>query len=185
MLGSLAKSRGQRDMGTLHKLSDYRSSLKKSPNQSDTATAWSLYHQASAIDETDRVGAMKLYEEAIRLDPYLDIAYTNLGNCYFNVHDVTAAKKLYERALQVNPHQPEALYNLGFMLLGDGDAEKSIDFFTRSLTEDPKFSDAHFNIAMAYEQLGRQGLAKQHWKAYVALEPKGMWSEIAWRHLRE
>lgn len=173
-------------MGELIHLKDYRKpSTAKAEDRA--RSAWELYNRASAIDEdrTKYWEAVELYKRAIELDPYLSIAHTNLGNCYFRLHNAEKAKELYEQAIEVDPAQPEALYNLGCLLLESGQGVESINFFLRALDADPQFSDAHFNLAMAYEQTDQAEKAQPHWRMYIKLEPSGTWTEIARRHIND
>jgi DNA-binding transcriptional MerR regulator len=148
-------------------------------------TAYDLYAQASSLDENPATfdEAEALYRRAIRLDPSLAIAYTNLGNIRFRRGDDGAAIELYRRAIDIDPQQPEAHYNLGYVMLEKGDARGAVAFFERALASDPRFADAHFNLAMAYEQLGERARARPHWKRYLELEPTGTWADIARDHL--
>jgi tetratricopeptide (TPR) repeat protein len=149
-------------------------------------TAYDLYVQASALDENSSTydQAEALYERAIKLDPSLAIAYTNLGNIRFRRGDEPGAEKLYRRAIEIDPHQPEAHYNLGYVMLERGEARLATDHFAHALEGDPRFADAHFNLAMAWEQVGDHARARPHWKKYLDLEPSGTWSDIARDHLK-
>jgi tetratricopeptide (TPR) repeat protein len=159
--------------------------LRPSAGRDRARTAYELYLQASQLDEDPATmdGAERLYRRAVELDPWLTIAYTNLGNVRFRRHDLEGAEALYRKALELDPRQPEAQYNLGYLILERGQAEESIPFFVGALDADPKFADAYFNLAMAYEQSGQTDKARPYWRSYVELEPHGTWSEIARRHL--
>jgi tetratricopeptide (TPR) repeat protein len=159
--------------------------LRPNAGRDRARTAYELYLQASQLDEDPNTmdDAEKLYERVIALDPWLAIAYTNMGNIRFRRHDVDGARDLYQRALEIDPRQPEAQYNLGYVTLERGDPEAAIGLFRGAIESDPKFADAYFNIAMAYEQLGQARQARSYWKHYVDLEPHGAWAEIARRHL--
>lgn len=146
--------------------------------------AYRLYCEADRLDESpDTVSrAIDLYKQALKLDPRLHIAMTNLGNCYFRQYNPAAARTYYQKAIELNPEQPEALYNLGYLELEAGNAVAAIPLFKRALAADPQFADAWFNLAMALEQTGAP--AKLQWQRYLSLEPsKPTWSEIARRHL--
>jgi tetratricopeptide (TPR) repeat protein len=159
--------------------------LRPSAGRERARTAYELYLRASQLDEDALTmdEAEGLYRKAIELDPWLAIAYTNLGNIRFRRHDPDGAKALYKKALDVDPRQPEAQYNLGYVMLECGQPEASIPLFRGAIEADPKFSDAYFNLAMAFEQVGSAQEARPYWKSYIALEPKGTWTEIAKRHL--
>ncbi len=159
--------------------------LRPSAGRERARTAYELYLKASQLDEdpATMVDAEHLYQEALRLDPWLAIAYTNLGNIRFRMHDPDGAEQLYRKALEIDPKQPEAQYNLGYVMLERGLPEASIELFLGAIEADPKFSDAYFNLAMAYEQVGDTRRARPYWENYIALEPAGTWTEIAKRHL--
>jgi tetratricopeptide (TPR) repeat protein len=160
--------------------------LRPETSQARARTAYDLYVQASALDEDPATynQAEELYERAIRLDPSLAIAYTNLGNIRFRRGDEASAMDLYRRAIEVDTRQPEAHYNLGYVMLERGDARAATAYFEQALLGDPRFADAHFNLAMAWEQLGERGRARPHWRKYLELEPSGTWADVAREHLK-
>ena len=159
--------------------------LRPSAGRERARTAYELYLRASQLDEnpTSMEEAARLYEEAIQIDPWLAIAYTNLGNIRFRCNDPDGAECLYRKALEMDPNQPEAQYNLGYVMLERGLPEAAIPLFEGALKADPKFSDAYFNLAMALEEIGASSRARNYWRSYIALEPSGAWTEIARRHL--
>ena len=83
----------------------------------------------------------------------------------------------------MDPQQPEAHYNIGYVALEHGDSATAIPHFEKAILSDARFADAHFNLAMALEQAGLVGRAREHWRRYLELEPTGTWAEIARRHL--
>jgi DNA-binding transcriptional MerR regulator len=148
-------------------------------------TAYDLYVRASQLDEDpDTIDeAEALYRHALELDPFLAIAYTNLGNIRFRRGDEDGAEKLYQKALSLDTTQPEAQYNLGYVMLERGHPGEAIDFFKGAIASDPQFADAYFNLAMAYEQAGDAAKARPCWRRYLEIEPTGTWAEIAKKHL--
>ena len=160
--------------------------LRPQMGSSRARTAYDLYVQASTLDEDPATydQAEELYGRAIRMDPSLAIAYTNLGNIRFRRGDEPGAEVLYRRALDIDPQQPEAHYNLGYVMLERGEAQTATKYFEQAVVGDPRFADAHFNLAMAWEQLGERARARPHWKKYLDLEPTGTWAEIAREHLK-
>jgi DNA-binding transcriptional MerR regulator len=148
-------------------------------------TAYDLYVRGSQLDEDPATldEAEKLYQRALELDPWLGIAYTNLGNIRFRRGDEEAAEKLYRKALSLEGAQPEAQYNLGYVMLERGRPAEAIGFFKGAIASDPQFADAHFNLAMAFEQAGQPDRARPCWRRYLEIEPTGTWAEIARKHL--
>ena len=148
-------------------------------------TAYDFYTRASAKDEDPATfdEAEELYAQAIRFDPSLAIAYTNLGNVRFRRGDEEGALELYRKALRIDPLQPEAHYNIGYVALEHGEAKLAVTHFEQALESDVRFADAHFNLAMALERVRDVTRAKTHWRKYLELEPSGTWAEIARKHL--
>ena len=148
-------------------------------------TAYELYIRASQLDEDPATidEAESLYRRALEIDPWLAIAYTNLGNICFRKSDEVQAEALYRKALEIDATQPEAQYNLGYLMLENGRAAEAINFFKGAIRSDPRFADAYFNLAMAYEQIGEPSKAHPCWRKYLEIEPTGTWAEIARKHL--
>jgi tetratricopeptide (TPR) repeat protein len=159
--------------------------LRPTAGKERSKTAYSLYVRASQLDEDPATikDAEALYRQALELDPWLAIAYTNLGNICFRKGDEADAEKLYHRALEIDARQPEAQYNLGYIMLERGRASDSVPYFLGAIEADPRFADAYFNLAMAYEGVGDAHKARPCWKQYLDLEPAGTWAEIARKHL--
>jgi tetratricopeptide (TPR) repeat protein len=159
--------------------------LRPAAGKERSQTAYNLYVRASQLDEDPATmkDAEALYREALELDPWLAIAYTNLGNICFRKGDEVDAEKLYRRALEIDTRQPEAQYNLGYIMLERGKAVDAIPYFLGAIDADPRFADAYFNLAMAYEGIGDAVRARPCWKQYLELEPSGTWAEIARKHL--
>jgi tetratricopeptide (TPR) repeat protein len=159
--------------------------LRPSAGRERARAAYELYLEASALDENPSTleQAVELYKRALELDPWLAIAYTNLGNIAFRRQLNEEAETYYRKALEIDGRQPEAKYNLGYLMLERGEPERSVSFFRGAIDADPDFADAHFNLAMAYEQMGKADEARPFWESYIALEPDGTWTDIARRHL--
>jgi tetratricopeptide (TPR) repeat protein len=159
--------------------------LRPTAGRERARTAYELYLRASRLDEDPSTmqEAENLYRSALELDPWLTIAYTNLGNVRFRMQDIEGAEMFYRKALEIDGRQPEAQYNLGYLMLDRGEPQAAIPLFVGALSADPRFADAYFNLAMAYEQVGDAEKARPHWKTYISLEPEGTWTEIARRHL--
>lgn len=161
--------------------------LRREPSPPDRKQAYALYLEGCRLDEDAATldEAEARYREAIRLDPSLSNAITNLGNVRYRRGDVASAERLYRQALEVDPEQPEALYNLGFLRADQGNPADAAGLFAKALEADPTFADAHFHLALALEALGRGPEARSHWRAYLELDPDGEWSPVAREHLGE
>lgn len=147
--------------------------------------AYELYVRASQLDEDSATvdEAEALYRLATELDPWLAIAFTNLGNIHFRRGQEDSALTFYTRALAIDPAQPEAQYNTGYVLLDRGNPLEALPYFQGAVAADGRFADAHFYLAMTYESVGDSASARSSWESYLAIEPTGTWADIARRHL--
>lgn len=154
--------------------------LRPKPSPTAPAEAYRLYLEANAIDEQEPDRARAIYERALKLDPSLAIAWTNLGNLHYRARRRSDAADHYKTALQIAPGQPEALYNLGYLIHAhDHDPSQALSYYERAIANDPSFADAHYNAAEACEELGLFDRAIGHWRACVKLEPVGNWADTA------
>jgi tetratricopeptide (TPR) repeat protein len=64
-----------------------------------------------------------------------------------------------------------------------GKVEEARRHLRQALSVDPDYSDAHYNLAFVCEKLASFAEAREHWQAYVRLEPVGPWSAYARQRL--
>jgi len=148
--------------------------------------AYDLYVQGGKLDEDPATydEAEALYERALQFDPKLSICMVNLGNILYRRGQERRAESLYRQAIEIQHHNPEAHYNLGYLMLERGDCYGAAKSLREAVAQDSRFADAHFNLAMALEQMGKRGVARNHWCLYLDLEPNGTWADIARRHVQ-
>ncbi len=149
-------------------------------------TAYEHYLEGCRFDEDPQTmeRAAEAYVAALRLDPALGCAITNLGNLRYRQGRVEEAERLYVSAIAVDAEQPEAHYNLGFLELERDRPARALPHLERAVELDPGFADAHYNLASAYDSLGRTDEGLPHWNAYLELEPSGTWAAQARARLR-
>lgn len=157
----------------------------------DPERAQALYMQAGTLDESPSTyaEAEELYREAIRLDPSLAVARTNLGNIRFRRGALQEAIQHWQDASRIDPKQPEAYYNIGFAYLDESQPSKAVPFFRAALsvTEDGDriAADTHYNLASAFDEMGDVDSARVHWQKHVDLAPDGEWADYARKFLRD
>jgi tetratricopeptide (TPR) repeat protein len=113
--------------------------------------------------------AAAAYRRALKLDPGLAAALTNLGRLAHGRGEVAEARGSFEAALALDPDQPEARYNLAHLLIEAGEMDLAAAELRRVLQLDPDFADAHFNLASALEALGGRRQARNHLQRYLEL----------------
>jgi tetratricopeptide (TPR) repeat protein len=151
----------------------------------DPARAQELYVRGCELDEETQTlkQAEKLYREAIRLDPSLAIARTNLGNVRYRQGFKDEAVSHYQDALRIDPTQPEAPYNMGVILHDDGEPGRALPLFEMALRFCPKKddlrADIHYRIASSRDEVGDVEGARFHWKVCAELDPDSEWGRHA------
>jgi len=122
------------------------------------------------------------YEKAIALDPQSTGALVNLGTLFFNARQHAKAEKCYKRAVEVDPAYALAHFNLGNLYDERGDT-KALHHYTEALRLNPGYPDAHYNLALLFQSRGQSMQAVPHWRAYLKLDPRSHWADIARREL--
>jgi tetratricopeptide (TPR) repeat protein len=112
--------------------------------------------------------ARAAYEEALRRDPSLSAAWTNLGALVAHGGDLEGARACFERALQDDPEQPEALCNLAELALREGDAEGAVEAYRHVLRASPDWLEAHYGLARALLAVGGRVQALAHLERFCA-----------------
>lgn len=157
----------------------------------DPMRAHELYLQADKLDGTQHtlVEAERLYREAIRLDPSMAQAHTNLGNVLYQRGDLDAAIRQYQDALRIDPDQPEAVYNLGVLKHDSGEPDRAIALFELALKLCPRGDqlepDIQYRLGVSRDEIGDVYGARVHWHRLLELEPKGEWADYARKWLEE
>ena len=132
--------------------------------------------------------AMAAYRRALKLDPGLGAALTNLGALAHKRGDAAEARASFEAALALDPDLPEARYNLAHVLIESGEVELGAAELRRVLELRPDFADAHYNLATALESLGSRRQAQEHLARFLELGRQegrmaDAWMEEAQRRL--
>lgn len=85
--------------------------------------------------------------------------------------DPEAARAAYQRALELDPGLADAYVNLGRMAHEAGDARTAARCYHLALQRDDIDPVTHYNLALALEDLDRDGEAAAHYRRAVALNP--------------
>lgn len=138
-----------------------------------------------AEESGDKLRAIDLYEEILKLDPGYAAACINLGTLYFHQHKYAEAEEHYRRATIADPSYVLAYFDLGNVLDELERMDEAIAAYRQAVTLAPGYADAHYNLALAYERKGQQRAALRHWQCYVRLDNNGPWAEHARSQLRK
>jgi len=126
-----------------------------------------LFHEPTFTREGNRE-AMRLYEQALSIDPDYALAYTRIANILeLNARngwsndveaDLTRAVELAEKAAVLDPQDPKIHWSLGrsvARLRTPGALERGIEALQRAIELDPNFADAYAFLTVLYVADGR------------------------------
>jgi len=153
--------------------------------------AYDLYLQGreseSLFSPDSLAEALRLYGQAIEIDPNYSDAYARMANVHVVqvtlglVDDVESARSkgfsLAERAIEVDAENPFAHWTLGQILLRHGNSTS--DAFARSISEleraieiDPNYADAYAQLSFNYASDGRFEIAMRSIETAMRLNPR-------------
>jgi tetratricopeptide (TPR) repeat protein len=121
-----------------------------------TAQQW--YERGNAA--TDVSEKLRFYDEAIRLDPRLDLAYNNRAETRRTSGDAEGALEDCDVAIQLNPELAVAYSNRGLARLDKGDTEGALLDFSEAIRLRP-------DLALAYSNRGEARRASGDWEGAV------------------
>jgi serine/threonine protein kinase/tetratricopeptide (TPR) repeat protein len=125
--------------------------------------------------------AIKMFEEALRLDGDFALAHAGLGEAFWMKYEATKnaawverAQSASDRALVLDPNLPQVHVSLGIVYHGTGALENAVEEFRCALDLQPLNDGAHRWLGQCYSQMGESDLAREHFQKAVELRP-GYW----------
>jgi tetratricopeptide (TPR) repeat protein len=135
--------------------------------QAKLPTNW--FDQAEALEESDSIGAIDAYRQAIAADPSHLEAHINLGRLLHNTGRVALAESVYREAIAVCGSDALLLFNYGVLLDDMKRKKEALDAYEEALRIDPAFADCCYNLALLCDELGRRREAIRHMAKYRRL----------------
>ncbi len=114
--------------------------------------------------------ALVCYEEAIKEDPLLFDAYTNIGNIYarFNMDD--NAVEMYNKSIEINPQYEKAYFNLGHISLKNNKLNEAYEYYKLAYSLDPYYHLAYFYAGIVKERMGEIEKAKEFYSKTLSIK---------------
>jgi tetratricopeptide (TPR) repeat protein len=142
-------------------------------DRSDTSDAEQLLLTGNhSFARADYAGAIKLYEDVVRLRPRQAEALNNLGASLCKVGRYQQAEDYVRRAIEIKPNYPEAHNNLGSLRRWKGHFAGAEISLRRALKLKPTFIDARTNLGLALTYQGRLREAKVHFEKVLRVAPR-------------
>ncbi|MCZ6770534.1 MAG: winged helix-turn-helix domain-containing tetratricopeptide repeat protein, partial [Proteobacteria bacterium] len=159
---------------------------RKPPGNLD---AWELLQRGLShfyrINETDRTEAIRLFREAVALDPEFSAAHAHLAYALWASRSVTLdysedtekaaalARAAAEKAVSLDPNEPMAHFALGRLHIYSGEVDMAIGEMQTAISINPNFSRGHHGLGQAYYYCaGQMEQALPHFDAALRLSPR-------------
>ena len=127
-------------------------------------------------NQGDYQAAVQAYHRAVEQEPSDPILHFNLGNVLYASQQYHEAEQEFRRAVELDDDYVEGWNNLGTVLADMERYDDSIQAFDKAISVFPLYADAHFNMGDVLAAIGKESLAREHWRRYLQLDPKSPWA---------
>jgi tetratricopeptide (TPR) repeat protein len=148
--------------------------LIRSEKFSGQDLAIAFTNRGSAYDDKrDEDRAIADHDQAIKIDPTLDLAFNNRANAYGRKGEIDRAIADYDEAIRLNPRFSAAFNNRGTTYRDDKrNAIRAIADYDEAIRINPKFADAYNNRGIALDNLGNRDRAQADYSSAIRFDPK-------------
>ena len=122
-------------------------------------------------EEGDLSGAVREFEEEIRLKPNMAKPYNNLGKAFALQTNIIKAGEMFSNAVRLDPGFAQARRNLGTALLQQGRVEAGLAEMKAGAALEPQNVDAHQKVAEALINYGKASEATAYCEMVVKARP--------------
>lgn len=120
---------------------------------------------------SDLIVAEKLYQEALKREPYNAEALHNLGVIALQQGKAQDAIRWLKKAIRRNPTYIDAYSNLGLALKGAGRLQDAAAAYRQAIAIGPDIAEIYANLGMVLKDLGLSDQSRAAFEAALALAP--------------
>ncbi|MGO9258101.1 MAG: VWA domain-containing protein [Bryobacteraceae bacterium] len=139
--------------------------------QNGTADANELLARGAQLIQSKPAEAVRVLQQALRLDPELPELRYQLGLAFHAIGDEADAEAELREAVSRTPDSAAAHNYLGIVLFDLGDAQAALEEFRAAAKLAPKDPNAHFNLGEALARTGDSHSAVEELRAATGLAP--------------
>ena len=119
----------------------------------------------------DYNGAIKLYNEAIEIDPNAAYTYNNRGIAYNDLGQNERAIQDYNKAIKLNPNLAELYNNRGLGYQALKQYERAIQDYNKAIQINPNLYQEYYNRGLVYQALKQYKRAIQDYNKAIQINP--------------
>lgn len=128
--------------------------------------------------------AIKIYCDAISIDPENYLSYAKTGLALWEKDYLEESIVAFHKSIELNPDFEIAQNNLGVVYLdGMGDPKESVDYFKKAININPNYTLAYFNLGRAYQAIGDKPLAAEYFQ--MTLDLNKVTEELSEKDIRQ
>ena len=117
-------------------------------------------------DPAQSVQAEGEYNAALKVNPYDELSWRQLGGVLSAKGDFKTAEGHYRRALDLQPSDSEAKTGLAIVLISTSRSNEAIPLLESAIKDDPTNMVAHFRLSGLYRRAGRTADADRELAAF-------------------
>ena len=140
--------------------------------QNSPSGARELLAHGSKLVQSKPSEAVKILQQALRLDPDLPELRYQLGLAYHGIGDEADAESELQAAVERTPGSAPAHNYLGIVRFQLGNAKAALDEFRAAAKLAPRDPNAHFNLGEALARTGDSGGAIEELRIAAGLAPE-------------
>jgi len=131
--------------------------------------------------------ALKMYEEALELDPENVAVITKLGTIYQQNDEIDKAMKMYDSALQKNPGNSDLWFNMGILYFNLENFDKAIESFNKVIELNPGDIESMMNLVNSLWKEELYAQAIPYLEQVLQLDPENVdaWSFLNVAYVKE
>ncbi|MDY6934253.1 MAG: tetratricopeptide repeat protein [Spirochaetota bacterium] len=114
-----------------------------------------------------------LFQEELKNNPENELAYSYLGDIFFNKNRYDGALKLYRKSLDINPNIAENYYRIGQVYYYKKIGDQAIVNFEKSYKLNPNLKFAFYHVGLSYLMLIRdKDNTIKNWETFLEIAPE-------------
>ncbi|AFY56384.1 serine/threonine protein kinase [Rivularia sp. PCC 7116] len=139
----------------------------------DLNYARKLYYQGIAnYEKADYKQAVKLFSQAIKINPQYSSAYNFRGDAYYRLGNYEKSQQDSSAAIRNNPQDANAYYDRAFSLYLVGEFNGAIIDYNQAIKLNPEYADAYYGRGLARHEIKENRKAIADLNQAIAIKPK-------------
>jgi len=119
----------------------------------------------------DYVSGLSAFDEALKLNPYFELAWANKGGTYFKMREYEKALQCFEKWRDIRPRFAEAWERIGATLIHLGRTKNAKKTLQKAVELKPEFWVAWHNLGRALYHLGQYNESVEAMDMSLKLKP--------------